>query len=76
MFRGTWRLIVFKVRWEMRATCEHLLFWIGRHMPRSVRYYATVVSCAEATTGQYGATIPDELSVMQMLKRVGDKGGR
>lgn len=68
-------MVMVKVRWALRAKREDMLFWIGRHMPRSVRYYTTVVSCAEATTGQYGDTLVPELTMMEMLKRVGDGAG-
>lgn len=74
MLRGTWRTIVLNARWTIRAKREHVLFWVGRRMPRSVRYFATVVSCAEATTGRYSDTLVPEITMMEMLKRVGDKG--
>jgi len=75
MLRGDRRLVMVKVRWAFRAKREDVLFWIGRHLPRSVRYYTTVVSCIEATNGPYSDTLIPELTMMEMLKRVGDGAG-
>jgi hypothetical protein len=58
-------------RHEWRVLREKFLLGLGRRMPRSVRYWATIVSCAEATQGQWGNEHPDTVSIMTMLKRVG-----
>lgn len=55
-------------RW--RVYSEKALLGIGRRMPRRVRYWATIVSCAEATQGRWSPEHPDSVSIMTMLKRV------
>jgi len=44
--------------------------WLGRKMPRKLRYWATIQSCVEATTEQYSDTIVTELTVDKLLARI------
>lgn len=54
----------------IRKMREDTLFWLARHMPRSLRYYATVVAASEATTGKWSNTVVPELTVVEMLNRI------
>lgn len=45
--------------------------WIAWHLPRSVVYWCGVRLFAEATSGRYGNESPDEVSVMDALRRHG-----
>lgn len=58
------------IKWKIQSISENILHWLARKMPRLLRYWATIVSFAEATTGQYGDTIVPELTVAEMLKRI------
>lgn len=49
---------------------EKILWAIARALPGPIRYLATVVSCGEATMGQWGNEHPDQVSMMTMLKRI------
>ena len=54
----------------LRKLREDTLFWLARHMPRSLRYYAVIVASAEATTGKWSDTVVPELTVTDMLRRI------
>jgi hypothetical protein len=49
---------------------QEILWFIAKNMPKSIRYWCVVFACSQATTGKYGNTVPDELSIMEMLKRI------
>lgn len=73
-FLYQWTLFRISPEWWLRdiwrVRTEKTLLWLGRHMPRRVRYWATIVSCAEASQGQWGNEHPDAISMMTMLKRI------
>ena len=58
------------IRWRAAQAKERILLWLARKMPRSLRYWATVVSGAEATTGEYANTIVPDLKFKDVLKRI------
>lgn len=58
------------IRWNVSQAKERVLLWLARKMPRSLRYWATIVAGAEATTGKYGNTIVPELKFVDVLKRI------
>lgn len=55
--------------WFYYRNREKFLFWLAHKMPKPLRYAATIVSCAEATTGEYGDTEVPSLLMVDMLKR-------
>lgn len=76
MWRGTRTMVALQARWWWQRRPEKVALWLARHMPHYLRYWATIVSCSEATTGVYGSTIVPELSMMDMLQRVGKRHGQ
>lgn len=58
------------VRYWAKRRAEALLMWTANRMPRKLRYWTTVMSCAEATTGRYSNTVVTDLSITDMLKRI------
>lgn len=49
---------------------DKIALWCARRLPRWLRYWATIVSGAEATTGKYGDTEVPALLFMDVLKRI------
>jgi hypothetical protein len=76
LWRGTWGMVILQARWWWQKRPEVLCLWLARRMPHYLRYWATIVSCGEATTGEYGSTLVTELRMMEMLERVGKRHGR
>ncbi|HET8627427.1 MAG TPA: hypothetical protein VFL91_08405 [Thermomicrobiales bacterium] len=64
-----WR-VRFAVRYWRRRTSERVLLGAARRMPRQLRYWATVVAIAEATSGRYGSTVVPELRAVDVLARI------
>jgi hypothetical protein len=64
---------MLRLRWKIAAMKEQALLFAARRIPRRLRYWATIVSIAEATTGEYSGTIVPDLSAMEMLKRIEPK---
>lgn len=48
---------------------ERLKMWLAWALPEDVVYFATVRVAARATCGKYGNNHPDEVSVMEALRR-------
>ena len=48
---------------------EKIVTWVAWHLPKNLVYWAFIRLAAHATTGKYGNTHPDELSVMEALNR-------
>jgi len=44
--------------------------WLARKLPKRLRYWATIQSCVEATTGEYRHTVVTELTVDHLLARI------
>lgn len=57
-------------RGEWRNLKERVCWIVARRMPGPFRYYATVLSCGEATSGQWGNEHPGSVGMMEMLKRI------
>lgn len=55
--------------WRYRTHRERLLFKLVWMVPKRVVYFCTIRAVAEATSGDYGADCPSDVSVMDMLKR-------
>ena len=66
------RLTIDLLRLRIARQAERLLIWLVWHLPREAVKWAFVRVAAHATTGEYGMTSPDELSVMEALRRWGE----
>jgi len=50
----------------------NFMLWVARHLiPKRLRYWCVIVAAADATTGEYSNTVVPELSMVDMIKRVG-----
>lgn len=47
----------------------NIMFKIVRLIPKRLRYFVTIDSCAKATVGEYGNTVPCELDILTMINR-------
>lgn len=56
-------------RYRYDRVRDNLCLWLARRMPWRMRYWATVVSGAEATCGVYGSTVVPEVTFMEVLHR-------
>lgn len=52
------------MRWH-----ERLWRWLAWALPRDLAYWGAIRVMAYATMGRYGGTDPNELNVMEALKR-------
>lgn len=43
--------------------------WLVWHLPRWLVYWSFVRVAANATTGEWGGTVPDSLSIMEAMRR-------
>jgi hypothetical protein len=48
---------------------EKVWLWAAYRMPKKLVYWCCIRAIAHATTGQYGTTIVDQISPMDILKR-------
>jgi hypothetical protein len=65
-----WRwTLKLEIRLWWRRTRERLITGLVWRLPRVIIYWATIRLAAHATTGQFSATNPNDLSVMEALKR-------
>ncbi|MGE5353988.1 MAG: hypothetical protein ACM3P0_18015 [Acidobacteriota bacterium] len=48
---------------------EKLIREIVWHLPKTIVYWCAIRLMAHATTGKYGSTNPNELNIMDALKR-------
>lgn len=57
-------------RMWLRDRAEDFVRWLAYLLPRKIAYWSFIRVTAEAaTTGKYSNTHPDQLSVMEALKR-------
>lgn len=68
--RYAWSYVKLSAQMFYNERREAILFWLAQHMPRSLRYYATIMAAAEATSGKWSNTVVPELTVTDMLRRI------
>lgn len=49
---------------------DKMLLFVARRLPRRLRYWTTIVSGAEATTGEHSGQEVPSLLFMDVLKRI------
>lgn len=68
-WRWNWRYELIERR---REKVVHAIVW---HLPHWLIYWSAIRAGANATTGEFGNEHPDETSVMDVIKRWGDRIG-
>ena len=59
----------FKINYIRTRWPERFGLWLAYKLPRSLAMWAFIRVTAHASQGKYGATNPEELNVMEALKR-------
>lgn len=59
----------YNIRTAKHTWPDKITLWIAWHLPRFLVKWCYVRVAAHATTGRYGNANPDELSIMEALKR-------
>ncbi len=57
------------IRYGLNHIEEKLWLWLARHMPRRLRYWATIVTGAEASQGQWSNQEVPAMLFMDAVKR-------
>jgi hypothetical protein len=53
--------------WRQRR--ERLVMWTAWHLPAWLAYWCFVRVAAHATAGEWSGTVPDQLNVMEAMRR-------
>ncbi len=63
---------IWTIKYWIRRTSHKVFLWFVWKLPRTVIYWAFIRVWAHGTSGEYGATSPDDLTWHEALKRWGD----
>jgi hypothetical protein len=61
--------VIFAAQDGWRRQRERLVMWVAWHLPRHLAYWAFVRVAAAATTGEWSGSVPDQVSVMEAMRR-------
>lgn len=58
------------INWKWSGFKEAALLHMARALPKPLRYWATIVSCAEASSGEWSNQVVPDMLAMDVLKRI------
>jgi hypothetical protein len=69
--KGPWLAWVwaYHIKFKAGGLRQRIVVNIAWHLPREIAYWCFVRVASHATAGKYGDTYPDQLTVMDAMKR-------
>jgi len=61
--------VIFAQRVAWRRNRERLAMWVAWHLPRWLVMWCYIRVVAKGTTGEWDGTVPNQLNVMEALRR-------
>ena len=61
--------VIFATQDGWRRRRERLVMWVAWHVPGWLAYWCFIRVAANATTGEWGGSVPHDVSIMEALRR-------
>jgi hypothetical protein len=61
--------VIFATQDGWRRQRERWIMWLAWHAPRWFVYWCYIRVAASATTGEWSGSVPDQVSIMEALRR-------